>query len=106
MNNILHGQKLPESLLRNLNGMIDVISAVTGNEVERLLSHLNSVEPSIQFILEFEQDRHLPFLDFNVYRGESISDRPNVNLAPVWKSIKKRSSFAKKKIQLYRSTHA
>ena len=83
MNNILHGQKLPESLLRNLNGMIDVISAVTGNEVERLLSHLNSVEPSIQFILEFEKDRHLPFLDFNVYRGESIWDRPNVNLAPV-----------------------
>ena len=31
----------------------DVISAVSGNEAERLLSHLNSVEPSIQFTLCF-----------------------------------------------------
>ena len=43
--------------------------AVSGIEAERLLSHLNSVEPSIQFILEREKDRHLPFLDLNVSRG-------------------------------------
>ena len=48
----------------------DVISAVSGNEAERLLSHLNSVEPSIQFTFEREKDRHLPFLDLKVYRGE------------------------------------
>ena len=48
----------------------DVISAVSGNEAERLLSHLNSVEPSIQLTLEREKDRHLPFLDLNVYIGE------------------------------------
>ena len=47
----------------------DVISAVSGNEAERLLSHLNSVEPSIQFTLESENDRHSPFLDLNVSRG-------------------------------------
>ena len=47
----------------------DVISAVSGNEAERLLSHLNSVEPSIQFTLEREKDRHFPFLDLNVSRG-------------------------------------
>ena len=41
----------------------DVISAVSRNEAERLLSHLNSVEPSIQFTLEREKDRHL---DINV----------------------------------------
>ena len=47
----------------------DVISAVSGNEAERLLSHLNSIEPSIRFTLEREKDRHLPFLDLNVSRG-------------------------------------
>ena len=30
----------------------DVISAVSVNKVERLLSHLNSVEPSIKFTFE------------------------------------------------------
>ena len=48
----------------------DVISAVSGSEAERLLSHLNSVEPSIQFSLEHEKDRQLPFLDLNVSRSE------------------------------------
>ena len=43
----------------------DVIFAVSGNEAERLLSYLNSVKPSIQFTLEREKDRHLPFLDLN-----------------------------------------
>ena len=47
----------------------DVISAVSGNEAEHLLSHLNSVEPSIQFTLEREKGRHLPFLDLYVSRG-------------------------------------
>ena len=47
---------------------------------------------------------------FILFRGmtmiTSISDRPNVSLVHVSKSIKKRSSFAKKKIQLYWSTPA
>ena len=47
----------------------NVISAVSGNEAERLLSHLNSVEPSIQFTLERKKDRNLPFLDLDVSRG-------------------------------------
>ena len=61
----------------------DVISVVSGNEVECLSSHLNSVKPSIQITLEHEKDRHLPFLDFNVYRGEqrnletSVYRKPN-----------------------------
>ena len=46
-----------------------VISTVSRNEAERLLSHLNSVEPPIQFILGREKDRHLPSLDLNVSRG-------------------------------------
>ena len=49
--------------------MNDVISAVPGTEAECLLSHLNSVELSIQFTLEREKDIHFPFLDLNVSRG-------------------------------------
>ena len=51
--------------------------------MECLSSHLNSVKPSIQIALEHEKDRHLPFLDFNVYRGEqrnletSVYRKPN-----------------------------
>ena len=47
----------------------DVISAVSGNEAERFLSHLNSIEPSIQFTLEREKDRNLSFLDLDVSIG-------------------------------------
>ena len=47
---------------------IKIFSAVSGNEAENLLSHLNSVKPSIQFTLEREKDRHFPFLDLNVSR--------------------------------------
>ena len=56
----------------------DVISVVSGNEVESLLLHLNSVEPSIQFTLEREKDRHLPFIDLNVYRGEQGNSETSV----------------------------
>ena len=48
----------------------DFISAVSGNEAERLLSIFNSGEQFIQLTLEREKDRHLPFLDLNVYIGE------------------------------------
>ena len=47
----------------------DVISAVSGNEAEHLLSHLNPVEASIRLTLEREKNRHLSFLDLNVSRG-------------------------------------
>ena len=60
----------------------DVISAVSGNEAERLLSHLNSVEPSIQLTLEREKDRHLPFLDLNVYIGEQGNLETNIHRKP------------------------
>ena len=65
----------------------DVISAVSGNEAERLLSHLNSVEPSIQFTLEREKDRHLPFLDLNVYIGEQGNLETSVYRKPTPKNI-------------------
>ena len=40
----------------------DVTFAVSGNEAERLLLHLNSIEPSFQFTLEREKERHLPLI--------------------------------------------
>ena len=47
----------------------DFICVVSGNEAEHLLSHFNSVQPSIQLTCEREKDRNLPFLDLNVSRG-------------------------------------
>ena len=41
----------------------DITSAVSGNKAECLLSHLNSAEPSTQFILECKNNRHMPSLD-------------------------------------------
>ena len=46
------------------------------------LSHLNSVEPSIQFTLEREKNRHFPLFYLNVYRekqgnlGTSVYRKP------------------------------
>ena len=59
----------------------------------RILSHKNN-EPML-FIL---------FRTMTVII--SILDRPSISLVHIWKSIKKWSSFAKKKIQLCWSTHA
>ena len=45
--------------------VVDAISAVSGNEVERFLSHLNSVEPSIQLsnsLLSVKRINICPFL--------------------------------------------
>ena len=61
------------------------ISAVSVNEVERLLSHLNSVGPSIQFTFDLnvhENERCLPFLDLNVHR----TDRANLETSIYRKS--------------------
>ena len=48
----------------------DVISGVSRNEVEILLSYLNSVESCIKLNVEREKDRRLLFLDLNVYRAD------------------------------------
>ena len=58
-------------------------------------------------ILSRKNNEPTPFILFLAMTvTTNTSDRPNVSLVHVWKSIKKRFSFAKKKIQLYRSTHA
>jgi hypothetical protein len=46
----------------------DVISAVSRNEIDILLQHLNSIEPCIQFMIEREMNGHLAFLDLDVHR--------------------------------------
>ena len=58
-------------------------------------------------ILSRKNNEPTPFILFLAMTvTTNTSDRPNVSLVHVWKSIKKRFSFAKRKIQLYRSTHA
>ena len=46
----------------------DVISAVSRNEIDILLQHLNSNEPSIQFTVERGMNGYLAFLDLDVHR--------------------------------------
>ena len=44
------------------------LSAVSRNEIDILLQHLNSIEASIQITVEREINGHLAFLDLNVHR--------------------------------------
>ena len=46
----------------------DMISTVSENEINGLLQHLNSIEPSIQFTVERETGRKLAFLYTCVHR--------------------------------------
>ena len=58
-------------------------------------------------ILSRKNNEPTPFILFLAMTvTTNTSDRPNVSLVHVWKSIKKWFSFAKRKIQLYWSTHA
>jgi len=50
--------------------------------VERLLSRLNSVKPSIQFIFEQESERCLPSLDVNILRTEERNRETSVYCKP------------------------
>ena len=47
----------------------DVCTVVPKNRVQHLLDHLNSIEPSIQFTVELENDGCLPFLDVKIERA-------------------------------------
>ena len=47
----------------------DVASMVNESKIDILLQHLNSMEPSIQFTVEGENDRKLAFLDTNAHRN-------------------------------------
>ena len=59
-----------------------------------------------QRILSLKNNEPTPLILFLVITvTTNTSDRLNVNLLHVWKSIKNRFSFVKKKIQLYWSTH-
>ena len=55
--------------------------AVSGNEVEHFLSHLNSIVLPIQFTLEREKDKFF-LLDFNVCRAEQGNSEKNVYRKP------------------------
>ena len=58
-------------------------------------------------ILSLKNNEPTPLILFLVMTVTmNTSDRPNVNLLHIGKSIKKQFSLAKKKIQLYQSTHA
>ena len=61
--------------------------------------------PSLR-ILSRKNNEPTPFiLSFTMTGTTNTSDRPNINLAHVWKSIKKRFSFAKRKKNSALSEH-
>ena len=49
--------------------MDDVCCSVNSNLVDTLLQHLNSIQPSIQFMHELEKDGSLSFLDVLLSRS-------------------------------------
>ena len=60
--------------------MADGASAVSRNEIDILLQHLNSIEPSI----EREINGHLAFLDLNVHRTVEGKLETDVYRKPVY----------------------
>ena len=46
----------------------DTCAALPASRVQEFLSHLNGVEPSIQFMVEVESEGKLPFLDVLLQR--------------------------------------
>ena len=48
----------------------DTCTAIHPEEIEEFHSHLNSIEPSIQFTKEIQQDNKLPFLDINLMKED------------------------------------
>ena len=60
----------------------DIFTVVCVDWVQHLLEHLNSIECSIQFTVEVENDGKLPFLDVNVYRESDGSLNTSVYRKP------------------------
>ena len=60
----------------------EVFTVVHIDRVQHLLGHLNSIECSIQFTVEVENDGELPFLDVNVYRKSDGSVNTSVYRKP------------------------
>ncbi|XP_076069793.1 uncharacterized protein LOC143041673 [Oratosquilla oratoria] len=55
------------SLLKLWTGYVDDVFAILDcKDVEPFFSHINSIEPAIQFSKELEKDFQLPFLDVYV----------------------------------------
>ena len=57
-------------------------TVVRVDRIQHLLGHLNSIECSIQFMVEVENDGELPFLDVNIYRGSDGSLNTSVYRKP------------------------
>ena len=48
--------------------MDDIYSIIKKQHIEKFLKHINSISPSIQFTVEFENEDKISFLDVNVHR--------------------------------------
>ena len=71
---------IPESGLcwgRWGNDVDDTCYIMKKSTIEGLLSHLNSVRPSIKLIMEVEKDGSIPFLDTLLQRRDDGNLNPN-----------------------------
>ncbi|XP_076068418.1 uncharacterized protein LOC143040861 [Oratosquilla oratoria] len=71
----------PSSLKLCTTYLDDVFAILDSKDVESFFSHINSIEPAIQFSIELQKDYQLPFLDVNVKR-EGYTLRTSVYRKP------------------------
>ena len=62
------GQK-PKIWYRFVN---DVLSIVGVDEVEKLLGHISNQHANINFIVECEENKQMPFMDLRIYRSKDL----------------------------------
>ena len=62
--------------------MDDTCCALATSDIDRIRQHINSIEPHIQFTIEIETNRQLPFLDLLIQREEDRSISTSVYKEP------------------------
>ncbi|XP_076061229.1 uncharacterized protein LOC143037010 [Oratosquilla oratoria] len=95
----------PSSLKLWTRYVDDVFAILDSKDVEPFFSHINSIEPAIQFSIELEKDYQLPFLDVNVKReGDTLRTSVYRNRADkVCSTVESKKAERKHLLQVFRN---